>query len=252
MKLTWWGHSSVLLEADGVRVLADPVLRHRVGALRHVDPPPDPAWRRPDAVLLSHLHHDHLDLPTLRALDAPVVLVPPGSGAWLRGKGVSGVHEVAMGDVTPIGRGVAVVTVHAEHSGRREPFGPSATAVGHLLLGPRTTSWIAGDTALFDAMSELPEFSPHGWIDLAVVPVWGWGPNLGPGHMDPHQAAQAVARAKAHHAVAVHWGSLHPAGMRRFMDYHLRTPGERFAAAVAEVSPETAVHSVRTGHTVRI
>ncbi|MDO8107541.1 MBL fold metallo-hydrolase [Isoptericola sp. b441] len=252
MRLTWWGHSSVLLEADGVAVVADPVLRSRAGLLRHVSPPPDRAWQRPDAVLISHLHHDHCDLPSLRGLGAPLVLVPPGSGSWLRGRGIQGVRELAPGDSARIGPGVRVTAVPAVHSGRREPWGPEAIATGHLLEGPRTTSWLAGDTALFEGMRELPAIASRNHIDLAVVPVWGWGPNLGPGHLDPHQAAEAVARARAEHAVAVHWGSLHPAGMRRAMRHHLRTPGDRFVAAVRTVAPTTTVHALNPGETLRI
>lgn len=252
MRLTWWGHSSVLLEADGVRLVADPVLRPRMGALRHLSPPDASAWSTPDAVLLSHLHHDHCDLPSLRGLGASIVVAPPGAGDWLVRHGIEGVIEVEPWVSVAIGRGVRVAAVPAEHSGRREPWGPTARAVGHLVHGPRTTSWIAGDTALFDGMRELPGLAPRGTVDLAVVPVWGWGPNLGPGHLDPDEAAEAVARVGARHAVAVHWGSLHPAGMRFLMRHHLTTPGERFAAAVRRVSPGTTVYPLAPGEAFRV
>lgn len=241
MQLTWWGHSAVLLELDGVRVLVDPVLRRRVGLLRHVSPPaPGPVAL--DAVLVSHLHHDHCDVPTLRRFPAPLVVPPPRSGAWFARQGIAGAVDVAVGETVPLGRGVSVTVVPASHSGRREPFGPDALAVGHVVSGPRTSVYLAGDTAVFHGMRDLAAVSPHGRIDVAVVPVWGWGPNLGPGHMDPDQAAEAVHLVGAHHAVPVHWGSLHPVGMRRAMTVHLSTPGERFAAAVGRHAPGTAVH----------
>ncbi|MCV2394830.1 MBL fold metallo-hydrolase [Actinotalea sp. M2MS4P-6] len=252
MKLTWWGHASVLVVLEGISVVADPVLRARPGLLRHVAPPPSVAWQRPDAVVLSHLHHDHCDLPSLRALDAPVVLAPLGAGAWLRRKGVRPAQEAAIGETVRIRHGGTVTTVRAEHHGRREPFGPVAESVGHIVAGRRTATWLAGDTALFDGMRDLPELAPRGVIDLAVVPIWGWGPNLGPGHMDPDQAAQAVAMVRARHAVPVHWGSLHPAGMHWAMSHHLHTPGWRFAEAVSRHSPQTEVHLLAHGDTIAL
>jgi L-ascorbate metabolism protein UlaG (beta-lactamase superfamily) len=252
MRLTWWGHSSVLLELEGARVVADPVLRPwAAGFLRHVAPPPEAAWLRPDAVVLSHLHHDHCDLRSLRRLDAPVVLAPPAGGAWVRAHGLPA-HELTLGEPVPVGLAGTVTAVPAEHSGRREPFGPTVTPVGHLVSGRRTTTWLAGDTALFDGMRDLPAQTPRGVIDMAVVPVWGWGPNLGPGHMDPDEAAQAVAMTGARHAVAVHWGSLHPAGMGRAMRHHLLTPGGRFVEAVSRYSPDTQVHLLGHGQAVAL
>lgn len=241
MRLTWWGHSAVLLELDGVRVLVDPVLRRRVGLLRHVDPP-SPGPQDLDAVLVSHLHHDHCDMPTLRRFPAPIVVPPPHSADWFARQGIAGAVDTAVGRTVELGRGVSVTLVPASHSGRREPFGPDALAVGHVVNGPRTSVYLAGDTAVFDGMRDVPAASPRGRIDVAVVPVWGWGPSLGPGHMDPDQAAEAVRLVHPRHAVPVHWGSLHPVGMRRAMRVHLITPGERFVAAVGHHAPGTAVH----------
>jgi L-ascorbate metabolism protein UlaG (beta-lactamase superfamily) len=101
--------------------------------------------------------------------------------------------------------------------------------------------WIAGDTALYSGMSRLPEMA-GGPIDLALVPVWGWGPSLSGGHMTPEQAASAVAMCGARYAVPVHWGTLHPPFFTRFANEWLELPGERFEAALADQAPEaTAV-----------
>src|SRR5512135_3207160 len=89
------------------------------------------------------------------------------------------------------------------------------------------------DTCLFAGMAGLAELSRHGRIDVAAVPVWGWGPNLGPGHLDPDRAAEAVVRTGVRRAVPVHWGTLHPAFLRRTMRHQLALPGKRFAAALA-------------------
>ena len=232
MRLTWWGHSTVLVDVDGVRVMADPVLRNHVGPLRRAVPLP--AAARPerhgglDAVLISHLHHDHCDLASLRRLSAGVVLAPPGAGGWLRRQGLTRVEELGPGEVAPLATGVTVTAVPARHHGRREPRGPFAAPVGHLVEGSATV-WLVGDTGLFRAMAELPAVTRSGRIDVAAVPVWGWGPRLGPGHLDPEQAAEAVVRARVALAVPVHWGTLHPAGMRWVMRRQLATPGLRFA-----------------------
>lgn len=260
MRLTWWGHSTVLLEVDGARILADPALRPRVGLLRHLGPHPEEprsgVLDHVDLVLLSHLHHDHCDLPTLRRLDAERVLAPPGAAEWLGDQGVARVEERQVGDQVELPSGVLVTVVEAEHSGRRSPWGPVATAVGHVVDGATRSAWLAGDTGLFPGMRDLPAVSRRGVVDVAVVPVWGWGPNLGPGHLDPHHAAEAVSRVRPLHAVPVHWGSLHPPGMRRRMHHHLTTPGERFERAVRDPrfghGTPTEVHVLGIGEAVEI
>ena len=140
------GHSSVLLDLDGVRLLADPLLRNRVGLLRRTVPVPGSAAVGSvdvAAVLLSHLHDDHCDLRSLRRLDAPVVVVPPGAGRWLTARGVRGVSELRPGRSMAIGP-VLVYAVPAEHDGSRRPWGPRASAVGHVVIG-RASAYLAGD-----------------------------------------------------------------------------------------------------------
>ena len=234
MKITWLGHSSVLLDTDGVRLLADPLLRDRVGLLRRTVPVPESAAVGSvgvAAVLLSHLHDDHCDLRSLRRLDAPVVVVPPGAGRWLTARGVRGVRELRPGRSMAIGP-VLVYAVPAEHDGSRRPWGPRASAVGHLVIGG-ASAYLAGDTALHEGMATVPEIAGLPGPDLAVLPVWGWGPRLGPGHLSPGQAAEAALLVRARYAVPVHWATLYPLGMRRVMRRRLVEPGPEFAAAVA-------------------
>ena len=104
-QVTWIGHGTALVDLDGVRLLTDPLLRDRVAHLRRRVPPPDAAALRDlDAVLISHLHRDHLDLPSLRrvARDLPLV-VPRGGGRLLLRRGFDAVREVAPGDEVAIG-----------------------------------------------------------------------------------------------------------------------------------------------------
>lgn len=243
MRLTWLGHSAVVLEHGPVRVLVDPLLRRRAGALRMVPSRVTAtlqvlAGTTPDAVLVSHLHHDHCDLPTLRLLGAGAVLAPVGAGAWLAGRGVDRVRELGVGESYRVGD-VVVTTVPAEHDGRREPWGPTAAAVGHLVESPGLTVWLAGDTALFPGMADIPAMAVRGVVDVAVVPVWGWGPRLGPGHLDPAAAAAAARAVGARVAVPVHWGTLHVWGMSRAMGARLGMPGTWFLRAL-DAPPEPA------------
>jgi L-ascorbate metabolism protein UlaG (beta-lactamase superfamily) len=126
---------------------------------------------------------------------------------------------------------IMVHAVRAEHDGRRRPWGPSACAVGHVVTGT-SSAWLAGDTAPHEGMRLVSEIAGLPGPDLAVLPVWGWGPRLGPGHLNPAQAAGAALLVRARYAVPVHWGTLYPVGMRRVMRRRLVDPGPEFAAAV--------------------
>lgn len=170
------GHSSVVIELDGVRLLTDPVTRGRVGPLRRVEPvPARDRLRDIDAVLISHLHWDHLDVPSLRDLGRDTaIFVPTGAGAWMRAAGFGDVREITVGESASVGDTV-VLAVPAVHSGFRPPLGPTAPPLGFVVHGSRSV-YFAGDTDLFEGMGQLGE--P---IDLALIPVWGWGPTLGRG-----------------------------------------------------------------------
>ncbi len=255
--LSFLGHSTVRIEIAGRVVLTDPVLTGRVGPLRRVGPVPAAADHADaDLVLVSHLHGDHLHLPSLRLLPrSATVVVPRGAGAWARARGVRGVVELAPGEVLTDG-GLRVTGVEARHSGHRLgprlTGGPQAVAMGHLVEAGGSRVYAAGDTDLFDGMVRL------GPVDVALLPVWGWGPSLGPGHLDPLRAAEAVARLRPRVAVPVHWGTLVPAGLTRVpggpgarMRRLLVDPPRAFAAAVAAGTPGTRVAVTEPGRRVR-
>jgi L-ascorbate metabolism protein UlaG (beta-lactamase superfamily) len=235
MRLTWLGHSSVVLDLDGIRILTDPLLRAHAGLLRRLAPRPDPAaWCRPDVVLLSHLHHDHAELRSLHMLGGAALMSAPANVAWLRRRGLA--DTVPLGDGwTPVGGGVQIRQVPAEHHHRPMPHRPNA-ANGQLVRGRSGIVWIAGDTGLYPEMAAIPLMA-GGPIDVAVVPVWGWGPRLSAGHLSPEGAARAVALSGARFALPVHWGTLHPPFLAHFARSWLELPGQRFADAVAEQAP---------------
>ena len=235
MRITWLGHSSVVLDVDGIRILTDPLLRPHAGLLRRLAPRPDPAsWSRPDVVLLSHLHHDHAELGSLRMLRGATLMSAPANVDWLRRR--TRMHAVPLGDGwSQAGSGVEIRQVPAEHRQRPMPHRPN-DANGQLVRGRSGIVWIAGDTGLYPEMAALPAMA-GGAVDLALVPVWGWGPRLSAGHLTPETAARAVLMSGARFAVPVHWGTLHPPLVTRFARSWLELPGRRFADAVAQQAP---------------
>jgi L-ascorbate metabolism protein UlaG (beta-lactamase superfamily) len=235
--LTYVGHATVLIDADGVRLLTDPVLRPRVLHLRRVAPVPRDALRGVDAVLISHGHWDHLDLPSLDRLrrEMPIVCAR-GLGGLLRRRGFQAVTEVEAGEDLALGA-LRVRAVYAEHDGSRGPFGASAHALGFVVIGSQSI-YFAGDTDLFDGMAEL------GPLDVALLPVAGWGSKLGPGHLDPATAAQAAAMLQPRVAIPIHWGTLAPIGRSPSSD-----PPHAFAQLAAEAAPGVEVRILNPGET---
>ena len=245
-RITWIGHATVLIELDGIRLLTDPLLRNHLGHLRRPGAPPDvDALHDVDAVLISHLHFDHLDLASLRRLRPDVrLLVPRGAGAFLRRQGFPHAEELAAGDVADV-RGVAITAVPAVHDRRRRPYagGPAADAIGFVL---DARVYFAGDTDLFDAMAELRG------TEAALIPVWGWGPSLGEGHLDPPAAARATALVRPRVAVPIHWGTFYPRGLARYKADRLTDPPHEFAAEVARLAPEVDVRVLEPGQALAL
>jgi L-ascorbate metabolism protein UlaG (beta-lactamase superfamily) len=234
-RVQWIGHSTVLLETSGQRLLTDPVLGLGIGPVRRRGGSVPGELGRIDAVLISHLHHDHLDLPSLRQLDRDVaVIVPAGPRRLLRSAGFRDVREVDRGDRVIIGE-VGIEATHASHSGRRLPFGPRAPALGYLIDGDHRI-YFAGDTELFADMATL---APG--LDIAILPIGGWGPTLGGGHMDPARAAAALTLLRPRHAVAVHWGTLWPLGLSGFRRHLFEEPARRFIDEAHRIAPDVNV-----------
>ena len=140
--------------------------------------------------------------------------------------------------------GATVTAVEAEHDGRRHPLGPVAETLGFEIAGAHRV-YFAGDTDVFAGMEALA-----GRHDLALLPIWGWGPSLGPGHMDPAAAARAVALLRPRLVVPIHWGTLFPAGLERVRGAMLVEPPRAFARMVAELAGDVEVRTLAPGESL--
>jgi L-ascorbate metabolism protein UlaG (beta-lactamase superfamily) len=246
-RLTFLGHSTVLVDLDGVRVLTDPLLGHVAYAIRRQVPAvlPD-TLVDVSAVFISHGHLDHLDLASLRALPGePTLVVPVGLGRIVARAAPGVVHEMRAGDRLQVGD-LMLEAIHAEHGRRRSLLTSAEGALGILITGSSSV-YFAGDTDLFPAMRELA-----GRVDVALLPVSGWGPTLGRGHLDPTRAAEAAVRIRPAIATPIHWGTLYPLGLRRFARRRFEGPGEAFRDAVAARAAQVDVRILEPGHSMRL
>lgn len=245
-RVTYVGHATVQVALDGVRLLTDPLLRTRVAHLRRRARVDAAALRGIDAVLVSHAHYDHLDLPSLERLGRTTPLVVPrGIGRLLRRRSFERVVEVEPGDTLPIGA-VTVTATPADHDGGRGPLGATGPALGFVVAGSSTV-YFAGDTDIFPEMAEIGDH-----LDLALLPIWGWGPTLGRGkHLDPERAAEALTLLRPRIVVPIHWGTYHPLhlGIAAAPEF-LRKPPELFARAAAVRAPEVEVRVLQPGETL--
>jgi L-ascorbate metabolism protein UlaG (beta-lactamase superfamily) len=246
-RLTWVGHATVLLELGGVRLLTDPLLRSHLGHLRrHGAPARADVAERIDAALISHVHLDHLDVRSLRLLNREArVIAPHGARRTLRRVGFARVDEVVAGDSVTVG-GAVVTAVPAVHPGRRRPLARPAGTLGYVIAGANRV-YFAGDTDLFDGMRALA-----GKADVALLPVWGWGPSIGPGHMDPLRAARAAAIVRPRIAIPIHWGTFFPIGLEALRQRALVEPPRLFAQHVRTLAPDVEVRVLAPGDELRL
>jgi L-ascorbate metabolism protein UlaG (beta-lactamase superfamily) len=241
-RLTYIGHATTLIRLEGTSVLTDPMLRDGLGPLRRHGPPPPPGLPEvSDVVLISHLHRDHLDIPSVRRVPSKTPLVVPrGASRWVEKAGPHPIVEVGRGETVSVGE-VEITGVPAEHGGRRGRWGSGIEPLGYVIRGDGRSVYFAGDTDLFDQMSHI------GPVDVALLPVWGWGPSVGEGHLDPEKAARAAALIRPRLAVPIHWGTFYPAGVRRLRPGPLARPPHEFARLAHSLAPEVEVRVLEPG-----
>lgn len=240
LAVTWWGHSSVTVEMGSVRIGIDPLLADRLMHLKRYALSPTDVATQVDLVLVSHLHSDHLHVPSLLRMppDVPIV-VPRGAGLLTRRLGARTVVEAEPGDHLRLAN-ADIEVLPAHHGGRRHPLSlRSAPALGFRVHVDGESFWYPGDTGIHATMDEVAA------VDLAIVPIGGWGPTLGEHHLNPETAAQAVAKVGARWTIPMHYGTFWPVGLehvRRSNHRRLFTaPVGRFLEAVDVATTEAVV-----------
>jgi L-ascorbate metabolism protein UlaG (beta-lactamase superfamily) len=246
--VTYLGHASILIETSGARILTDPILRDRITFLQRTNPAVDAAlYRDPDIVLISHLHYDHLDIRSLRMIPGQYRLViPRGAAPVLEKQGFSGFQEISIGEQLSIA-GVNIQATYADHSPSRHPLGPAADSLGYLIRGDMRV-YYPGDTRLFP---EMAAFAGEN-LDLALLPVWGWGPHRGRMHMGPKEAAQALKLLQPRLAVPIHWGTFIPWGLHRLKPAFCYYPPIEFAGFAKRIAPNVEVRILLPGERLTI
>jgi L-ascorbate metabolism protein UlaG (beta-lactamase superfamily) len=242
-RLTYIGHGTTLLRLGELSILTDPMLRNWLGPLHRQVSTPDPELpERCDVVLISHIHRDHLDVPSLRRFPSSTPLVVPrGVTKWARRGGAAEIHELGVGESISFGE-VEVKAVKALHNGYRDrTWGERIQPLGYLIHAGGRTVYFAGDTDLYPEMSDL------GPVDVALLPVWGWGSSVGEGHLDPPRAAMAVEAIRPRLAVPIHWGTFAVAGMRRRHPENLVEPPLEFARLTNSLAPDVEVRVLQPG-----
>lgn len=253
LRVTWLGHSTLLVELDGRRVLFDPVWGERSSPFAGLGPrrwydPLVPLDRMPpvDAVVISHDHFDHLDMETIRSMKGwdTTFVAPLGVGAHLAHWGVpeDRIVELDWWDRHRLGD-VELVATPARHASGRWPLGGMDRTLwaGYAILGPAHRAFYSGDTGLFPGLREIGE--RLGPFDVAMFEVGAYGRNWPDWHLGPEQAVLASRWVRAGVLLPVHWGLFNLA-------YHGWTePAERVLSA-AERAGGPAVALPKPGQSI--
>ncbi len=215
--VTWIGHSTLLIQLDGVTFLTDPTWSDRIGpfsgtvGVRRFTPPGIPFHELPsiDLVLISHDHYDHLDEPTVRRLARvfnPRFVVPLGIKSWLQDRGIMNVSELDWGESISF-KGLQIVCTPAQHgSGRTLADSGYRLWSSWAVIGSKRF-YFAGDTGY------APHFEMIGRIlgpfDLAALPIGSYSPRFiaKPIHMSPEDALQAFRDLRSAKFIGIHWGT---------------------------------------------
>ena len=215
LRITWLGHSTQIIEIDGVTILTDPIFGGRASPLPWVGPPtwydpPIPLDELPalDAVLISHDHYDHLQMETIKALadDNTRFIMPLGVGAHLESWGVpaSKITEVDWWDDLDLGP-IKLVATPARHASGRHVFDQNRTLwAGYALIGPQHRVFFSGDTGLFPALSDIGQrFGP---FDVTMIEVGAYNRAWPDWHTGPEQAVRANQMLQGQLFLPIHWG----------------------------------------------
>ena len=232
LRLTWMGHSTVVIEIDGLKVLTDPIFDERaspytwVGPKRWYDPPaPLERFVDVDVVLISHDHHDHLQYETIAAMKhwPATFVVPLGVGAHLEYWGIPAAQIVELewwqskaftpkgvGTIDDVGtvddvKDVVIHATPARHASGRQVLDQNATLwASYAIVGPSRRLFFSGDTGMHDNIKVIGErFGP---FDITMVEAGAYSAAWPDWHMGPEQAVDAHTLLQGKLFVPIHWG----------------------------------------------
>lgn len=224
-RLTWLGHASWLVQLDGISLLIDPVLRDTLSGIIHRNVPPGVALEQLPPIaasLVSHNHYDHLDLPTLTRVGAPVV-TGLGHARIFAGAKLP-CTELDWWQSTQVGP-VKVTYVPSQHWSRRGLNDINEMLWGGFVVeGSSARLYHSGDTAYFDGFREIGRRFPG--LDAAMLPIGAYDPEwfMSKQHMNPEEAVRAFEDLGAAHFLAMHWGTF------KLTDEPLDEPPQRLDA----------------------
>lgn len=213
--VTWIGHSTLLIQMNGVNILTDPVWSKRVSPVPFIGPKrhTEPGIKFEDIpdinfVLISHDHYDHFDIKTIKKLgNRPFYLVPRGVGRLLSRLKIDRFREFEWNNTTDID-GITFISAPSKHFSGRGLINHKKTLwCGWIIISDAGNFFYAGDTAYFDGFKQIGE--KYGPFDVAALPVGAYSPEwfMRPVHLNPMKALQAFIDLKAENFIPVHWGA---------------------------------------------
>ncbi len=265
-RATWIGHSTFLIQLNGLNILTDPIFGDcqplPVGRMRRSCAP---GMRLADLppihhVLVSHSHYDHLDAPAIRALNARAkedrtqFWVPEGLSPWFRRRGITNCRELAWGETAQIADQLLLHCVPAQHGSARTLFDRNRSHwCGWVLenrneiTGSNRRIYFAGDTGYSPIFREIGE--RFRGFDLSLIPIGCYNPRwlMQPVHLNPADAVQVHIDVHSRQSIACHWGTF------RLADEPLEEPPALLAheLAVAHIDPNT-FQAIQPGQSIQI
>lgn len=257
MLVTWIGHSSVLVQTQGLNILTDPVWSDTAGPFgigpRRVAAPGARFEDLPriDLVLVSHDHYDHMDLATLKKLwdrDRPLVVTSLGNDSVI---GQAGVPATARdwGGRVQVQPGIEVIVNRAHHWDSRW-FADRDRALwsSFVVTLPGGNLFFAGDTGAGD-LEWANQAARYGPIRLALIPIGAFrfaaGQMAAGSHIGPVDAVEVYRRLGAARAIGVHWGTFR-------LSYEGWDTPPRLLAAAERCTGQTGFEAIAIGRTVAV